>query len=83
MVLWPEALRRVVATPPQARMGRKKRLRNLRGAFVAADPAALAAGQFVLVDDVLTTGHTLDECARVLLENGAAGVIAATIARVR
>ncbi len=83
MALWPAALHRVVATPPQARMGRQKRLRNLRGAFVAPDPEALRAGRFVLVDDVLTTGHTLDECARVLLENGAAGVIAATIARVR
>jgi competence protein ComFC len=81
--VWPQGLRRVVATPPQARMGRQKRLRNLRGAFIAPDPERLAEGSFVLVDDVLTTGHTLDECARVMMSHGAERVIAATIARVQ
>jgi len=83
LALWPEALQRVVATPPQARLGRRQRLRNLRGAFRATDAGVLEEGVFILVDDVLTTGHTLDECARVLQEHGAAQVIAATIARVR
>lgn len=80
--VWPHGLRRAFATPPQARQGRQGRLRSLRGVFVAPDPAALPQGTFVLVDDVLTTGHTLDECARVLKEHGAAEVVAATIARV-
>jgi len=64
-------------------MGRQKRLRNLRGAFAAGPFLAPAGGEIVLVDDVLTTGHTLDECARVLIQQGAGRVIAATIARVR
>jgi ComF family protein len=83
LTVWPCALRRTVATPPQARMGRSKRLRNLRGLFAAQEPALLAGESFILVDDVLTTGHTLDECARVLVEHGACRVIGATIARVR
>jgi len=79
----PEGLLRVAATPPQARMGRQKRLRNLRGVFAAGAGCSSAGGDIVLVDDVLTTGHTLDECARVLMQQGAGRVIAATIARVR
>jgi len=73
----------VTATAPQARMGRQKRLRNLRGAFSAGPHFDPAGGEIVLVDDVLTTGHTLDECARVLVQQGGGRVIAATIARVR
>jgi len=79
----PEGLRRVTATAPQARMGRQKRLRNLRGAFSAGLHFDPAGGEIVLVDDVLTTGHTLDECARVLVQQGGGRVIAATIARGR
>lgn len=81
--LWPAALRRTIATPPQARMGRTKRLGNLRGAFASTETASLKDGTFLLVDDVLTTGHTLDECARILMQHGATQVIAVTIARVR
>ncbi len=70
------ALRRVRMTPPQASLPMAERADNLRGAFVA-DP--LVAGKRVLlVDDVLTSGHTARACAAALIEAGAkeVGVLA-------
>ena len=56
-------------------------MRNLRDAFALRQNAAVKDKNFLLVDDVLTTGSTLDECARVLLEGGAQSVRAITVAR--
>ena len=63
--------------------GRSQRHRNVRDAFVATRAArALRGDVVVLVDDVSTTGATLDACARVLKEAGVAEVRALTAARV-
>jgi competence protein ComFC len=63
----------------------KARRANLRDAFVNRENGAVEGRRVVLVDDVFndvfTTGVTLDSCARVLRENGAADVIALTVAR--
>ncbi len=76
------ALRRARRTPPQGQMSREARRRNVRGAFLLADPAAVAGRRVLLVDDVLTSGATVGECARVLLAGGATAVDVLTLARV-
>ena len=75
------ALRRTRFTEPQARLARNERLENLRGAFVPARRRPVAGAHLLLVDDVFTTGSTVDECARVLRRAGAASVRVLTVAR--
>jgi ComF family protein len=58
---------RVVRTPSQTRRGRMDRWRNVMEAFELADPSALRGAHVLLVDDVVTTGATIESCARVLL----------------
>ncbi len=80
----PDLLLRIRPTPPQGRLGRRARARNVRRAF-APEPrrAALIAGRRVLlVDDVLTTGATVEEAARALTAAGARAVDVLTLARV-
>lgn len=81
----PWALVRVKRTPPQGSHGGVKgRLENVKGAFQVPGPAKrrLAGKRVVLVDDVWTTGATVNACGRVLLAEGAAKVAAVTFARV-
>lgn len=68
-------------TVTQTHFDRRQRMRNLRAAFALRHNACVKDQSFLLVDDVLTTGSTLDECARVLLEGGARSVHAITVAR--
>lgn len=72
------------ATPSQGTMSPSARRRNVRRAFaLSGHLAARAKGRnIVLVDDVLTTGATVDECARTLLAAGAGAVDVLTLARV-
>ncbi|MCW2283731.1 ComF family protein [Rhodoblastus acidophilus] len=77
-------LARVKATPPQVGLNRKLRAANMQGAFAVAPrrKAALAGKRLVLVDDVATSGATLNAAARVLLRAGADRVDALVFARV-
>jgi len=75
------ALRRVKDTETQTRLGAAERTANLRAAFRVRDPNALAGKRWVLVDDVFTTGATMDACATMLRAAGAQQVIALAVAR--
>jgi ComF family protein len=79
-----EALRRVRPTEQQVGLSRTQRASNVQGAFgVAPDRKADIAGRrVVLIDDVLTSGATVDACARALLRAGAAEVDVLVFARV-
>lgn len=74
-----ECLERTKATDQQARINREARLDNLAGAFELRLP--IDSGDFLLVDDVATTGATLNACAKVLKDAGAKKVLALVIAR--
>jgi len=77
------ALRRIRRTPAQADLPAAKRHGNVKGAFAAGKGCRWVAGRIVvLIDDVSTTGATLDACALVLKESGAREVRALTAARV-
>lgn len=60
----------------------EERKRNVIGAFCVREPFLAAGKTVLLVDDILTTGATMDECARVLKQAGAKSVIAAAVCRV-
>lgn len=72
---------RVKATRPQVELSGEERRKNVSGAFVLRQPRHVNGNHVVLVDDVFTTGATLDECSRVLKEAGASQVTALTLAR--
>jgi len=78
----PRVLRRLRNTPSQTSLTLRRREENVRGAFAPRRGAEkLVRGQgVILVDDVLTTGSTLGECARTLAAAGAARVLVASVA---
>jgi ComF family protein len=78
------ALRRVKATPQQVGLSQSARALNVQGAFRVSPSgkAAVAGRRLILVDDVITTGATVDASARALLRAGAAEVNVLTFARV-
>ena len=79
-VQW-DALVRKHWTEPQTRLNRKDRLQNVTGAFLVADSAAIEEKSILLIDDVFTTGTTINECARALRAAGAREIHALTISR--
>lgn len=76
-----QSLRRRVHTSPQIGLGKGERSVNVRNAFEVVRKAEIEGSRILLVDDVYTTGSTVGECARVLLEGGARSVSVATLAR--
>ena len=75
------SLRREVFTPPQVGLGREERSANVHGVFSTRHPERIAGRRILLVDDVYTTGSTLAECTRVLIQAKAAAVAVLTLAR--
>ena len=75
------ALERVRNTPSQIALKRDERARNVEGAFRARAPALVRGKSVLLVDDVCTTGATLQACAAALREAGSGKVFALTFAR--
>lgn len=75
------SLRRTLFTPPQVGLGRKERSVNVKGAFSIINQNLISGKRILLIDDVYTTGSTLIECSRVLLEVNAEAVAVLTMAR--
>jgi ComF family protein len=75
------ALRRTRRTPPQTSLGKAARLANLRQVFRVPRPGRVRGLRLLLVDDVATTGATLDMAAAALRRAGAAGITAVVAAR--
>ena len=74
-------LKRIRYTTTQTALDRSERMENLHNAFRLRKNANVRGLRVLLIDDVLTTGSTLSECARVLKRAGAISVHAATAAR--
>ncbi|MFC1885528.1 ComF family protein [Thermodesulfobacteriota bacterium] len=74
-------LKRNRRTKPQTALKRKERLTNIKGAFTVSDTLKVKNKNILVVDDVYTTGATVNECATVLLRAGANYVDVLTLAR--
>lgn len=76
-----DGLERIRETPPQIGLSHKDRPRNVRRAFVPKRPERIEGRRIALIDDVLTTGATVNDCARALKRAGAESVCVLTVAR--
>ncbi|MGA2525299.1 MAG: ComF family protein [Smithellaceae bacterium] len=75
-------LKRCKFTLTQTGLDKKERERNIKGAFEVRDNEKIAGRNIILIDDVYTTGATLNECAKKLIKAGAQKVAVLTLARV-
>lgn len=76
-------LKRIRFTPPQMNLDRKQRLQNIKGAFEIKNHKLICGKCILLVDDIFTTGATVDECSKVLIKAGVKQVFVLTLARGR
>jgi ComF family protein len=74
-------LLKIKSTKPQMELSKAEREKNLENAFKVKNPAELLDKKVFLVDDVYTTGSTMEECAKVLKENGIKNVWGICLAR--
>ena len=74
-------LRRVRGKTAQTDLSRSLRLSNVKGIFAVEDSSEFAGEEILLIDDVFTTGSTVNECSKVLIEAGAKKVHVLTAAR--
>jgi predicted amidophosphoribosyltransferase len=74
-------LRRVKDTPTQTKLDAEARMKNLRDAFAVRDETVFKGKRLVILDDVFTTGATMDSCAKTMKSAGAREVIALAVAR--
>lgn len=81
-IIKPQLLTRSRWTTPQTNLSGSARRKNMAGAFMVPNPAIIQDRKIILIDDVYTTGTTLNECAGVLRRHGAHDVQALTLARV-
>jgi predicted amidophosphoribosyltransferase len=73
-------LERARYTESQTHLDIEERRRNVAGAFVLRPSVSVRGLTYLLVDDVITTGATMSACAKVLVDNGAAGVVVCSVA---
>ncbi len=77
----PHTLIKIRHTKPQAALSENLRLTNIKNAYAVKNPNQIKGKRILLIDDVMTTGSTLNECAKTLLKAGAQSVDTLTIAR--
>ena len=75
-------LKRIKSTLTQTGLDKSQREKNIRGAFTVTDNAQAKGKSIILIDDVYTTGATLNQCAKTLIKAGAGKVAALTLSRV-
>jgi ComF family protein len=80
--VWTDVVIRSRHTRPQVGLSAVQRRHNIRGAFIVQAPQRCQDKALLLIDDVYTTGATVQECARLLRQAGAACVDVYTLARV-
>jgi len=73
-------LERIQNTPPQSGLHPRQRIENVQGAFRIKPNVNVKGQNYILIDDIYTTGASLNECARILKAGGAAKVFAMTLA---
>lgn len=79
-----ETLVKHTDVPAQSTLGsEEKRKANISGAYRAADAELVSGKRILLIDDIVTTGSTLSECARILLDAGASEILCAALATAR
>jgi ComF family protein len=75
-----DILEKTIDTSPQSELNRAKRLNNIRNAFTIANTEKIINKKILIIDDIITTGATVDECSKVLKKAGAKEVIVSVIA---
>ena len=75
-----DVIQRVVNTRPQSLLGKESRYSNISGAFEVVKPHIVKDKRIMIIDDIMTTGATLDECAMTLISAGAVKVFGGVIA---
>lgn len=79
-----ELLKKHTDVPAQSGVGSaEKRRANISGVYAVAEEDLVRGRRVLLIDDIITTGSTLSECARTLLASGAQAVVCCTLARTR
>ena len=77
-----ETLRKEKDNPAQSSLtGQEERLKNVKNAYVVSEPQLVDGKRILLIDDILTTGATMDEAAKMLLKSGAQAVLGAALAQ--
>lgn len=82
-IYMPDNLVRIRHTKSQGNLKASDRHKNMRKAFALKNPSLIQDKNILLIDDVLTTGATVSECAKVLLKNGAKSVSVLTLAKTK
>ena len=68
-------------TKTQSKLNKTQRIENIKEAFIIKDDAKIKDKRVILVDDIYTTGNTVNECSKVLKKAGAKEIIVVTIAK--
>ena len=74
-------LAKIKETPPQVELSDEERKENIKGVFLVKNGELIRNRKILLVDDIYTTGSTLEECAKVLKEAGAKEIVGIVVAR--